>query len=268
MNKQYYYIDPQGVRQGPLPLSSIPRELITPTTKVWTKGMDAWTDAIKVPDFAPFWTKSAPSAPRPTASSKPQVYQATSSVPNESKKALYTSLAVVGGFLLIILIGVGIFFLSSNKDHHSSEYAATDSVVVDSITDDRILSDTIEADNEDSYATSESEEDGVNGGMTDNSEKHWTFTGYFVDASGKYPIRLSFLQKGEDITDCVYTNVKFGGKIHMQGVTVNNGEGYVLHGKDGRNDFSITFGPDEGVGHWAGSAQDGNKEFDVYLTEE
>lgn len=254
MDKQYYYVDPQGVRQGPLPLTSIPREQITPTTKVWCKGMDTWEDAIKVPDFAPFWQQPSPTAPRPTASSKPQAYQAPNSTPNESKKALFTSLGIIGGFLLIILIGVGAFFLSTKKSHHSDDYAALDSVVVDSTSVDSTADYAVDEDTTD-YAAQEDY------GYDDSDEQEVTLVGYMTDETGDNPIRITFRQSGDNIYDCVYTNVALGGKIHMQGTV--SGNHYTFSGKDGRNDFIINV--DDGGTSVYGSARDGNKHLDVVL---
>ena len=38
--KFYYFVDKEGVRQGPLPLDDLSAYDISPTTLVWTKGMD------------------------------------------------------------------------------------------------------------------------------------------------------------------------------------------------------------------------------------
>ena len=38
--KFYYFVDKEGVRQGPLPLDDLSTYDISPTTLVWTKGME------------------------------------------------------------------------------------------------------------------------------------------------------------------------------------------------------------------------------------
>lgn len=38
--KFYYFVDKEGVRQRPLPLDDLSAYDISPTTLVWTKGMD------------------------------------------------------------------------------------------------------------------------------------------------------------------------------------------------------------------------------------
>ena len=172
---------------------------------------------------------------------------------DESKKALYTSLIIVGGFLLIILIGVGIFFLSSKKIHHSDNYdAAPDSVAIDSTAADTAYS--IDVGTTD-YAAQEDY------GYDDDSEEEVTLFGYMTDETGDNPIRLTFRRMGNNIYDCVYTNVALGGKIRMQGSY--DGRHYTFSGKDGRNDFIIEV--DEGSTSLTGYARDGSKHLDVAL---
>lgn len=270
MDKQYYYVDPQGVRQGPLPLSSIPREQITPTTKVWCKGMDTWEDAGNVPDFAPLLAQpianepqQPPTPPQPQGYQAPsqgyqapqQSYQAPAPMSDESKKALITSLIVVGSFVLIILIGVGVIFLSTKKSHHSSDdYAALDSISVDTTAVDSTADYAVDEDTID-YAAQEDY------GYDDNEEQEVTLVGYMTDETGDNPIRITFRQSGDNIYNCVYTNVALGGKIRMQGTV--SGNHYTFSGKDGRNDFIINV--DDGGTSVYGSARDGNKHLDVVL---
>lgn len=49
--KFYYFVDKEGVRQGPLPLEDLNAFEIEPTTLVWCKGMEKWTRAKDVKDF-------------------------------------------------------------------------------------------------------------------------------------------------------------------------------------------------------------------------
>lgn len=172
---------------------------------------------------------------------------------NESKKALFTSLGIIGGFLLIILIGVGCFFLSTKKHRTSDDNtAALDSVVVDSTVADTVYP--IDEDTTD-YAAQEDY------GYDDDSEEEVTLFGYMTDETGDNPIRLTFRRMGNNIYDCVYTNVALGGKIRMQGSY--DGNHYTFSGKDGRNDFIIEV--DEGSTSLTGYARDGSKHLDVAL---
>ena len=50
--KFYYFVDKEGVRQGPLPLDDLSAYDISPTTLVWTKGMEKWMKAKDVADFS------------------------------------------------------------------------------------------------------------------------------------------------------------------------------------------------------------------------
>lgn len=53
--KLYYFVDKEGVRQGPLPLEDLQSYEITPNTKVWSKGMKNWQKAKDIPDFQHFF---------------------------------------------------------------------------------------------------------------------------------------------------------------------------------------------------------------------
>lgn len=50
--KFYFYVDQEGVRQGPLPLEDITSNDISPDTLVWCKGMKEWQKAKTVEDFS------------------------------------------------------------------------------------------------------------------------------------------------------------------------------------------------------------------------
>lgn len=47
----YYYVDKEGVRQGPLPIEKLTPNEITPNTLVFCKGMKNWQRAKSVDDF-------------------------------------------------------------------------------------------------------------------------------------------------------------------------------------------------------------------------
>lgn len=57
------------------------------------------------------------------------------------------------------------------------------------------------------------------------------------DVNDSWPIEISFQRKGQQIRNCVYKNVRIGGKIHMKGEVA--GDYFILKGKDGVNDFQI-----------------------------
>lgn len=57
------------------------------------------------------------------------------------------------------------------------------------------------------------------------------------DVEDSWPIEISFQRKGQQIRNCIYKNVRIGGKIHMKGEVA--GDYFILTGKDGTNDFRI-----------------------------
>ena len=65
------------------------------------------------------------------------------------------------------------------------------------------------------------------------------FTGTMSDpdVEDSWPIEISFQRKGQQIRNCVYKNVRIGGKIRMKGEIA--GDYFILKGKDGVNDFQI-----------------------------
>lgn len=57
------------------------------------------------------------------------------------------------------------------------------------------------------------------------------------DVEDSWPIEITFQRKGQQIRNCVYKNVRIGGKIRMKGEAA--GDYFILTGKDGTNDFRI-----------------------------
>ena len=93
-----------------------------------------------------------------------------------------------------------------------------------------------------------------------------SYSGYFIDSDGKYPVELSFKLHGTQFRDCIYKNVTFGGKIKMKGSFENNL--IILRGKDGSNDFVMELGVTGTTGfNLKGIAKDGAKTLDVELFE-
>lgn len=91
----------------------------------------------------------------------------------------------------------------------------------------------------------------------------YCYKGYFVDTNGNNPVRLEFDRSGDEITNCVYTNVQLGGKIRMTG-EVNNG-GYYFKGKDGSADFVMDLYFRGNPSILQGTASVGSKALDAYL---
>ena len=79
----------------------------------------------------------------------------------------------------------------------------------------------------------------VNKIMPEDKWVNVKFTGTMSDpdVEDSWPIEISFQRKGQQIRNCVYKNVRIGGKIHMKGEVA--GDYFILKGKDGTNDFQI-----------------------------
>ena len=136
---------------------------------------------------------------------------------------------IIIAIIVVVIIGCGVLFalLNSNKD----------SLAVTTENDNFVVSD--------SCATEALENITLYGSMT--------------DANGTYPIELAFVKDGDNLSECIYTNVDLGGKIKMDGEIVGNE--YVFTGKDGMNKFQIQI---DGQ-NYDGFAIDGSKELSVSL---
>ena len=79
----------------------------------------------------------------------------------------------------------------------------------------------------------------VNKIMPEDKWVNVKFTGTMSDpdVEDSWPIEISFQRKGQQIRNCVYKNVRIGGKIRMKGEIA--GDYFILKGKDGVNDFQI-----------------------------
>lgn len=95
--------------------------------------------------------------------------------------------------------------------------------------------------------------------------KYWNLTGYMEDSAGQWPVALSFQQNGDELTDCIYTNLTIGGKIRMTGY--HDSYGYHFEGKDGRNRFTIDIAPDYYNTEFNGESKDGNKVMPTHFEE-
>lgn len=93
----------------------------------------------------------------------------------------------------------------------------------------------------------------------DEGREAFTLQGSMTDANGTYPIKLEFEKTGDELTNCIYTNVDLGGKIRMRGDII--GHEYVFTGMDGNYTFQIRID-----GHsYDGIATDGPKTLSVSL---
>ena len=96
-------------------------------------------------------------------------------------------------------------------------------------------------------------------------DKYWTLNGYMISNGTKYPILLTFHQSGEELYDCKYNNVTYGGKIQMNGSITD--DGLIFRGKDGDKDFIIEVSTDYSNGGWSGYSRDGDEILETHLEE-
>lgn len=99
---------------------------------------------------------------------------------------------------------------------------------------------------------------------SNKTEKDWTLSGYILSNDTRYPILITFHQSGDELYNCVYKNVTYGGKIHMTGSI--NEDGFTFEGKDGSKDFVINVSTDYSGG-WSGYARDGDETLETHLEE-
>jgi hypothetical protein len=93
---------------------------------------------------------------------------------------------------------------------------------------------------------------------------HHHLVGTFEDASGVYPVELDFTSDRETVTDVVYKNVTYGGKIRMT-CSFFDQRRLTVEGKDGRNKFVISLECIDKNG-FKGTAKDGAKKLLVVMS--
>lgn len=96
-----------------------------------------------------------------------------------------------------------------------------------------------------------------------SSSKHHHLEGYMTDDKGDHAIELDFNCNNGKVSDVVYKNVKYGGKIHMR-CTSFTSSSISLAGKDGSKSFTMDLNYD-GDGDFKGDAWVGDKYLSVTL---
>lgn len=149
--KFYYFVDKEGVRQGPLPLDDLSAYDISPTTLVWTKGMEKWMKAKDVADFFDFFKTEEDSNDDQNADSVIESSESSNSQLSLSKEKLSENASVphdvendnsykkYGIILIVILLLIVVFFsfqtcnnsTDNNYDFSDSIMVVHDTVVVD-----------------------------------------------------------------------------------------------------------------------------------------
>ena len=165
-----------------------------------------------------------------------------------SKKGIIIAIVVV------VIIGCGVLFalLNSNNGSNGQQQDTTAIADTEAIKQDELPSESLAVATEnDNFVVSDS--------CATEALENITLYGSMTDANGTYPIELAFVKDGDNLSECIYTNVDLGGKIKMDGEIVGNE--YVFTGKDGMNKFQIQI---DGQ-NYDGFAIDGSKELSVSL---
>lgn len=134
--KFYYYVDKEGVRQGPLPLEDLTSEDISPKTLVFCKGMTNWQKAQDVADFAGILSanNSGPDTPPPPpAQYEPVDYApanqytpASPAIDEPAPKNNTKIFAIVGAAVVAVIVVVAcIISFSSSGDYQQEEATAS-----------------------------------------------------------------------------------------------------------------------------------------------
>ena len=69
--KYFYFVNKEGVRQGPMPLDELVAQGITPDTLVWCKGMANWQKAKTVDEVMDLLKSNEPE-PEPVVVAEPE----------------------------------------------------------------------------------------------------------------------------------------------------------------------------------------------------
>lgn len=139
----------------------------------------------------------------------------------DGKYILIASIVVIG----LILCGLLVYIFGGNKSTSASNS---------------------EINKETSISTAENAVESI------DIAQHMEWNGNFIIKGRYYPVRLDFVEKSEEITECVYTNVSQGGlKMSMTGY--KNGDSYTFNGDDNRNPLTISV-KEIRPGHYEGYA--------------
>ena len=161
---------------------------------------------------------------------------------------------IIIAIIVVVIIGCGVLFalLNSNNGSNGQQQDTTAIADTEAIKQEELPSDSL-------AVTTENDNFVVSDSCATEALENITLYGSMTDANGTYPIELAFVKDGDNLSECIYTNVDLGGKIKMDGEIVGNE--YVFTGKDGMNKFQIQI---DGQ-NYDGFAIDGSKELSVSL---
>ncbi len=196
--------------------------------------------------------------------------------PSNSIGALW---AAITGFL----VGLCIFYLRPYLEGNFNNKTPTtvvNTVTIDTVTGatadvdtdivDEMVVDTVAVYDEEAVESavesSHGSYDDFHHDFNSSSYMHHNLTGTFTDNTGVYPIEISFSNKGDEVSNVIYKNIKVGSKIPLVCTKFGNNR-ICFEGKDGKNSFVISLNNTE-RDSFIGSASVGNKGFDVEVTAE
>ncbi len=113
----YYFIDKDKVRQGPIPVRDLSLYDISPTTLVWRKGMETWVAAKDVKELS--FLFSGLMHETKMEERMPLRHESQSSSENENKKnRLLIGLII---FLILVVVALLVYILLSGKGRKVEE---------------------------------------------------------------------------------------------------------------------------------------------------
>jgi len=123
-SKEYYYLNREDTKVGPMSLDALKFAPITPSTWVWNNSLPDWVEARSLPELADFFVSAnvAPQSPPPPASN----YNAGPAYSNPDRPPMpenYLIWAILATILCCIPPGIVSIIFSTKV---SSLYAAGD----------------------------------------------------------------------------------------------------------------------------------------------
>lgn len=117
--EQYFYLDSNNQRQGPVDADKLPDYGVKPSTLVWKTGMDDWAEAAKIPELADYFIKRAESVPPPPPQQpqRPQPSYQQPYFPTEKKPDNLLIWSILSTVLCCLPLGIVAIIYSNKVDN-------------------------------------------------------------------------------------------------------------------------------------------------------
>lgn len=195
--------------------------------------------------------------PHTTSSNTVRRYSDDIEPEQNSRKGILVAIIVI----LVICCGVLLFMLNKKQGNNSnnlhSSVAVADTEYVEN--NNTEMNENAESSSCMPVTSMERDEATDEEFYTDDEQESIILYGTMTDENGMNPIEISYKKIGNELKDCIYTNIELGGKIKMNGMT--SGGNLIFTGKDGMNKFQIVIDRES----YEGTATDGPKELRVSL---